>query len=80
MPVAPVVRVTEQSQMRASQKISRRRYIIALLYVLNFVPYAMQPEKQPIVYTDGMTAEEMDKQQQNRRYRRNRRIAKFLYS
>lgn len=83
MPVAPVVRVTEQPQMRASKKISRRRYIIALLYALNFAPYAMPPEKRPIVYTDGMTAEEIDKQQQNRRIRRNRRnrrIAKFLYA
>ena len=73
MPVAPVARITGQPQMRASKKISRRRYIIAFLYALSFIPYGMPPEQRPIVYTDGMTPEEIEEQKQNRR------IEKFLY-
>lgn len=56
------------------KKISRRRYIVSILFALSCVPYAMPVEQRPPVYTDGLTSEQIMERQQNRR------IAKFLYS
>ena len=61
-------------QPRMEVKISRRRYIVLIVFALNCVPYAMPVEQRPSVYTDGLTSEEIAKLQQKRR------IARFLYS